>query len=213
MYQNLYYSPPGGFLFLCYTLSMKLLFILISSILALISPIIYIRSILAGQTKPHRTTRFVLLVISFLATISLFAQHDTVAIWLAGIAFIQAIFIFFVSLRRGMGGWSVLDILCLVIALLGIILWQTTKDPAIALYASIGADFTGMIPALIKTYKWPHTEIWTFYVLDVFAGLFSMMAVKQWTPQEYMYPLYITGINLVMALLILRPKLFKMLAR
>lgn len=188
---------------------MKLLLILLSSIIALISPVIYMRAILKGQAKPHRTTRFVLLVISFLATISLFAQHDHVAIWLAGIAFVQAIFIFFLSFKRGMGGWSFLDILCLIIASLGILLWQSTKDPALALYASIGADFTGMVPALIKTYNWPHTEIWLFYFMDVFAGAFSALAVQKWTFQEVSYPIYIATINLVMTLLILRPKLFK----
>lgn len=188
---------------------MKILFVIISSLLALISPIIYIQSILKGTTKPHRTTRFVLLVISFLATISLFAQHDTVAIWLAGISFVQAVFIFYISLKKGMGGWSMLDILCLFIALIGILLWQTTKNPAIALYASIGADFTGMIPALIKTYKWPETEIWTFYFLDVVAAAFSILAVKNWVPQEVGYPVYILTINSLMTLFILRPKLFK----
>ena len=188
---------------------MKLFLIFLSSIIAIISPVIYMRAILKGQAKPHRTTRFVLLVISLLATISLFAQHDHVAIWLAGIAFIQAIFIFFLSLKRGMGGWSFLDILCLLIATLGIILWQTTKNPALALYGSIGADFTGMVPALIKTYKWPHTEIWLFYCMDVFAGVFSVLAVPQWSLQAVSYPIYIASINLLMTLLIIAPRFSK----
>lgn len=188
---------------------MKIFFIFLSSSLALISPLIYAKAILKGQAKPHRTTRFVLLIITLLATASLLAQHDTVAVWLAGVSALQAILLFILSIKHGMGGWAKIDVLCLIIALAGIVIWQTTKEPALALYASIAADFTGMIPAIIKTYKYPHTEIWSFFLLDVFAAIFSLLAVKAWTVQEFSYPLYIMIINSLMVLLIMRPKFLR----
>lgn len=83
---------------------------------------------------------------------------------------------------------------------------EVTKNPVIALYFAIGADFTGMIPALIKTYHHPETEVWTFYTLDVFAALFSILALSKWTIAEYSYPTYIMLINLAMALLIVKPR-------
>ena len=101
------------------------------------------------------------------------------------------------------------DIVCLVVALVGVILWRVTQNPVVALYFAIGADFTGMIPAIIKTYRFPHTEVWTFYLLDVFAAAFSLMAVKNWTVQEYSYPVYIALINLIMVLLIVRPNIVR----
>ncbi|MBP9797962.1 hypothetical protein KBC70_02340, partial [Candidatus Woesebacteria bacterium] len=69
-------------------------FILLSTVIALISPIIYAKAIFKGEAKPHRTTRFVLLTITTLSTLTLFAQQDTVAIWLAGVSTVQAVFIF-----------------------------------------------------------------------------------------------------------------------
>lgn len=145
--------------------------------LALISPLIYAKAILQGDAKPHRTTRFILLLITTLTTASLFAQHNTVAIWLAEVSALQSILIFILSIKHGMGGWAKTDIFCLAIALFGIVLWQTTNDPTLVLYVAIAADFTGMIPALIKTYHHPQTEIWNFYFIDVFASLFSVFAV------------------------------------
>lgn len=59
---------------------MNTVFIVISSLLALISPLIYAKAILQGDAKHHRTTRFILLLITTLTTASLFAQHNTVAI-------------------------------------------------------------------------------------------------------------------------------------
>lgn len=188
---------------------MQTLFILISSVLALISPLIYSRAIIKGEAKPHRTTRLVLLIITALTTASLFAQNNHVAIYLAAVSTLQSILIFILSLKRGMGGWAKSDIVCLLVATIGVILWQVTKNPVIALYFAIGADFTGMIPALIKTYKFPHTEIWSFFLLDVFAAGFSLLAVRVWTVEQYAYPIYIMLINLFMVILIVKPKVSK----
>lgn len=185
---------------------MQIAFIFLSSLLVFVSPLIYAKAILKGRAKPHRTTRFVLLLIMSLATASLFARHDTVVIWLTGVSALQAILLFGLSIRYGMGGWSKTDILCLIIAFVGVIVWQTTKEPSLALYASIVADFTGMVPAIIKTYKYPQTEIWSFFLLDVFAAIFILLALKSWTVQEFSYPLYIMIINSIMVLLITRPK-------
>jgi len=186
---------------------MPSVFIVISSLLALISPIVYSIAIFKGEAKPHRTTRLVLLLITSLTTASLFAQKNQVAIYLAGVSTIQSIMIFTLSLKRGMGGWSKTDLSCLFIALIGIVLWKVTENPVVALYCAIGADFTGMIPALAKTYKFPKTEVWTFYLLDVFAAFFILLALETWTLQEYSYPIYIMLINLVMVILIVRPGL------
>ena len=185
---------------------MNSVFIALSTLLPIISPIVYTKAILRGHAKPHRTTRFVLLLITSLTTASLFAQHNTVAIWLAGVSTLQSILIFGLSIRYGMGGWTKTDILCLIIAIVGIMLWQTTNQPELGLYASITADFTGMIPALIKTYHHPDTEIVSFYLLDVFAAFFNMLAITVWTLQQFSYPIYIMIINLIMVSLILRKK-------
>jgi hypothetical protein len=176
--------------------------IVISSILALISPVVYSRGILKGEVRPHRTTRFVLLVISALAAATLFAAGDRVALWLAVIALIQAVFIFALSIRRGMGGWSPSDLLCLAVALIGIVLWQITSNPLLGLFFAIGADFMGMIPAIIKTYRDPNTEIISFFLIDVFASMFTLAALSAWTAGAVAYPLYILFINACMSSLI-----------
>ncbi|MBI4836079.1 MAG: hypothetical protein HY817_02360 [Candidatus Abawacabacteria bacterium] len=186
---------------------MQTIYIVISSVLALISPIVYARAILRGEAKPHRTTRFVLLVITALSTASLLANNNTVAVWLAGVSTLQAIIIFALSIKHGMGGWAKLDILCLIIAVVGIIVWQTTNNPILGLYFSILADFTGMIPAIIKTYRFPKTEIVTFFLLDTIAAVFTLFAIDQLILENIAYPIYIFVINLIMCALIVAPRM------
>ncbi len=183
------------------------IFIFISSILALISPIVYAKAILKGEAKPHRTTRFILLVITTLSTASLLANHNTVAVWLAAISTIQAIIVFLLSLKYGMGGWAKIDILCLVIAIIGIIFWQTTNNPLFGLYFSILADLTGMIPTIIKTYQLPQTEIATFFALDTIASIFTFFANSDFSVANIAYPVYLMLINALMVTLIITPKL------
>lgn len=185
------------------------MFIAVSSILYVVAYLIYTKSILKGETKPHRTTRLVILVITALATLALFAQGDRVAVWLAGVSAVFCIVIFILSLKHGMGGRSKTDILCLVLAVIGIVLWQTTKMPIIALFFSIGADFIGMVPTLIKTYHLPKTEIWQSFAFATLAGFFSMLALNSWTIGEFSYPLYIMLINIIMVILIIRPNFSK----
>ena len=157
-----------------------------------------------GDAKPHRTTRFVLLLITLLTAASIIAQHNYVVIWLAGASAVQAVFIFGLSIKHGFGGKSKSDIICLVIALLGIVLWQVTKQPVLALYFAMLADLTGMIPALFKTYRMPETEIWSYFAIDIGAGALTLAAIKTWDIRNISYPLYIMLINALMVATILR---------
>lgn len=178
----------------------------VSTVMALISPLVYATAILRGEAIPHRTTRIILLVNTILATSALYAQADKVAIWLAGVSTIQAIFIFFLSLKYGTGGWAKLDLTCLGIAILGMILWRSTSDPRIALYAAIVSDFVGMVPTIVKTYKYPKSEIWQFFTIDTFVGLLNLLAVSKWSWATASYPAYIMLINALVAMLVVRPK-------
>ena len=178
----------------------------ISSILALVSYIVYAIAILKGEARPHRTTRFVLVGITCLASAALLASASTVAIWLIGAMTIGSVAIFLLSLKYGMGGFSKIDILCLYLSIAGIVFWKLTSNPLYGIIASIGADMTGQIPMLIKTYTYPESEVWTFYALDVLAAIASLLAIQQWSIQELSYPLYITLLDFTVVLLILRKR-------
>src|SRR6185369_8405795 len=93
------------------------------------------------------------------------------------------------------------------IAGLGIVIWQITKDPVLALYASILADFTGFFPTLVKTYKQPLTESFWYFFLNLFVAGFNGLAIQGWTLQNASYPVYLTVMNAVMVLLVVRPLL------
>lgn len=181
----------------------------ISSVLPLIGGLIYCRAILRGDARPHRTTKLVILVIGFLSTAALFNQILSAGFFLSLVSTLQAAATFFLSIKRGLGGWSKIDLICLLIALCGIILWQMTQNPIVGLYTAIGADLVGMIPELIKTYRWPETEIVSFFAIDTFAGFLNILATSNPKMNNLAYPTYIFLINLMMTLLVLRKNYLK----
>jgi len=184
-------------------------YIIISNIFLFIAYFIYEYSIFKKITVPHKTTRFLIMIILTLGTLSLYIQGDRVSIWLIGFSALHSTFIFFLSLKYGMGGWSKFDIACLIIAILGIIIWQLTNNPAIGLYAMIIADFVAYLPTFIKTYKLPNTEYWLVYIFELFATTFTLLAIQTWEIQAYIYPLYLFLAHLYMLILSAKPKLNK----
>lgn len=181
--------------------------IFFSSALGLIGPAIYIVSILKGKARPHRTTRLVLFVIGALGTLSFFLTQDYANFTLFIFLSLANLVLLLLSFKYGMGGWSKIDVTCLFIALTGIIVWQITDNPLIALYASVIADCAGFIPALLKTYKYPETEIWLFYFCDLLASILIIIAHKNITLNQSLYPVYLIVVNTLMIIFIFRPKI------
>jgi len=184
---------------------MQILFLVLSMLLPLYSPIPYIRSILRGGTTPHRTTRLVYLIIGLLTTLSLLAAGDRVALWVSAVSLFQAIVLFSLGLTHGVGGWSKSDIICLLFAMAGVMAWQTTSNPLLGLYFGIIADLAGTMPTIIKTWNDPMSEEPQFYLLDAAAGACNVFALTNWEMRDFCYPLYLFLVNALIAWLILKP--------
>ncbi len=187
-----------------------MLLILISGILAGLSILLYIISILKGKTKPHRTTRFVVFVIVFVGTLALYFNNNLPSFYLYLVYCIGNFIIFLLSLKYGMGGRTQVDLVCLIISGIGIVIWQLTNNPLLALLSSILANIIANIPAFIKTYKYPETETWIYYFLGASANVVILFAQKTLNFSSYVFPVYFVLFNLVFVLLILRSRITKL---
>jgi hypothetical protein len=137
----------------------------------------YILSILQGVTKPHRVTRFVLLLVSLLNFLSIVAAHGNPGVVLgAGAFLVGSIVLAFLSISKGVGGATVFDITCGIIAVLGIIGWQLTDNPIVGIGFSIVADFIAYLPAILKTWKHPASESPWFYIATAVSALLILIA-------------------------------------
>jgi hypothetical protein len=93
------------------------------------------------------------------------------------------------------------DILCGVSAFIGIVLWQVTSDPVLALSFGILADILGGIPTVYKAYIKPQTEKALPYLLSVASMAVTMLTIRDWSYVSAGFTIYIFCINVVIATL------------
>lgn len=130
-----------------------------------------------GRTKPHRITRLVLLFVLALNFAGVIAAHGNFgAILYGGIICAFGIAFFLLSLRNGMGGTTVFDWTCFVIAMAGVVGWQITGNAVLGILLAGLADLVAYIPAFIKTWKHPRTESPWLYILSGLAAILSTAA-------------------------------------
>jgi len=154
---------------------MQTALLVLSMILVTLGGLIYCASILSGRTRPHRTTRFVVLVVVTLNFFSILAAHgNTGASVYAGIIFGGAIVFWVLSFKAGMGGSSFFDWACLVVALAGVAAWQITDNPVLGVWFAVAADLVAYLPAFAKTWRHPHTESPWLYLLGSAAALLGL---------------------------------------
>ncbi len=177
-----------------------------AAILGLISYIPYFRAILAGETKPHRTTFGIWSFIGSVEVISYIASGARITVLLPLVYLLGEMVTFILSLKRGVGGTNKLDIVCLVSAFVGIAGWVITNNPHVALYLSIFASLCGFIPTVKKTYLMPHTENTLSWSMAAVAATMNLLAVPRLELYLISYPLYTFTFDTIEALLTLSPR-------
>ena len=185
---------------------MQNVLIVASILISLIAPVVGVRAILKGEYKPQRITRLIFLIVTSLFVLTLLAQNDRTALFLAFAQFFGSLCIFVLSLKYGVGGTSKMDIIVFICAMGSLIVWKTTDNAVLGLYASILTDFIGFLPTLIKAWRKPSTEVWLYYACDVVAGLLNILALKTFLFNEVVFPVYILLVNLAITLILLYKK-------
>ncbi len=155
---------------------MKPALLVVATTLSLTGTTDYILSILKGKTRPHRTTRAVLFIVSICNLIGTLAAHAGLGVLLLALLFfVRSLVLTLLSMKRGIGGTSKLDISCAVIAVFGIVAWQLTGSGIWALVFAIVADAVAYIPAVLKTWKLPKSEAPLMYWLEGIAATLAIV--------------------------------------
>jgi len=174
-----------------------------SLFLGMVGAVPYIYQIVLGKVRPERATWFVWSLILALALWSYRSSGaEDSALFLVG-DFIVTFAIFLLSLWRGKGGWTRLDVGCLTICGLSLLLWQTSNIPLFGLWGVLIADAVAMIPTLIKSLREPDTESSTTYAFSSVAALFGFLAVGEWNLVLLFYPFYLFLANFTTAVVVL----------
>ena len=177
--------------------------IILSSIFTIASAIPYLIDIVRGKTKPKVVTWLVWSSVTAISGAASFVDGQYPAAILLLFATLQALSIVIFGWTRGVKKLERLDIVCLVGALVGIVLWQLFDSPAIAVIATIIIDLVGGIPTFVHSWKKPREETWITFMLMAMGGICTLIVVTDWRVTAFAYPLYLVLLNLSYVTIIL----------
>lgn len=175
-------------------------------ILSLISPVSYTKSMLAGKSKPHRVTRFIVWLASIAGMLGVLHSSNISGQIFALIFFLRATYLLAMSLKYGVNGTSRIDLYCLGLGLLALLAYVTTHNGIITISLGILADLIAYIPTFIKTYHNPESEDPLFFTIEGLASLLGILAIWQ-LRVDILFPIWFLISCVIVVSLIYRKRL------
>ncbi len=168
---------------------------LAAAVISLIDPVPYLRDIVNGRTRPHRSTWCIWSVLGVTAFVSQWADGASWSLLMLGIQATTVTLVFLLSLSRGVGGVGPADVALVGVAAAGIAGWIVLSQPLVAMACVILADLAAFGLMLPKTWRDPRSETLSTYLLSSAAGVLGAAAVGSVQLDLLLYPAYFTLVN------------------
>lgn len=179
-------------------------FVIIGALLQVIGTASYLIDTLKGKAKPNRVTWFLWAVSPFIA-LSAELKHGVglIALMTFMVGFMPLL-IFIASFANRKAYWklSQLDIVCGLLSVGGLILWQLTGSGNVAILFSLLADVLAWIPTFVKSLKEPESENWHFFLFDAASAGIALLAIDKWNFAHWGWPLWVFSSCLILVLVI-----------
>lgn len=183
--------------------SPKDLYAFIAILLMLFSRGTYFTSIMKGRTKPHAFSWLIWGVISSIGLAAQIAEHAGPAIWVRAVGSATCFVVLILCWWKGTRDIRRVDWITLLLALTAIPLWIITKTPVWSVILVCLIDTSGYIPTARKVFNKPKEETPFSYMFSCAGAFLSLLAIENYTPSTWLYPLVLTCSNLTMASFIL----------
>ncbi len=149
----------------------------ISSIIFLIGDWPYITDTIKGKTKPERVTWGTVFMLNSIGFANQLASGANNSLWLFGAAVLATGTIFILSIFKGVGGHTNLDIFTIVVALLGLALWIIFDSPTFSIVATLVVGIVALLPTFAKAKIHPETETKITWLLGSVSAFLTTISV------------------------------------
>lgn len=176
---------------------------IVTSIIGFIGFAPYLRDVFRGLTKPHPFSWFLWGTMEAIAFFAQIAKGAGPGAWVTGSSAVIVFVIAFAGLKNKDKQIRPTDWIALTGAVLGIVLWQITNNPLLAVISVTLADAFAFIPTFHKSYHRPQEETLFEYAISSLKWTLSIFALGSYSLTTWLYPasLIITnGLFVIMAL-------------
>ncbi|MDB4978846.1 MAG: hypothetical protein JWM56_1032 [Candidatus Peribacteria bacterium] len=184
---------------------MKSILSMASGILFLVSFLPYIRGILRGETKSSKASWIIWASLDTISLCGMYAK-GTLNGQIIG-AVLGAWVVVALALRYGVSGWTKLDVICLIGAVLGIFLWWLSNEPTVGILTSAIVVVLGSFPTFVTAWRNPLHENKVAWTIMFISCICALIAVPQWTLADAAQPVAFTIVETTMIFLLwIRPR-------
>jgi hypothetical protein len=179
-------------------------FVIVGTLIGAVGALAYLIDTLKGKVKPNRVTFLLWSIAPFIAFAAQIEQDvGLVSLMTFSTGFLP-LMIFIASFVNKKAEWKLtqFDLLCGFLSLVGLALWLITKIGNVAIFFSILADGLAAIPTIVKSYKYPDTELAWPWMATAIGVVLTLLTLKEWTFANSGFILYILIVNLVIFVLI-----------
>ncbi len=183
-----------------------LLFAVLGGLIGVVGYVLYLRTVFLGTTKPHIFTWLIYALIDAIVfTIQLISGGGPGA-WVLFVSVVGNTVVALSCIRSGERRIAVSDWISFLSALVGIVLWQITDNPFIAIVILTITNTLAVLPTLRKSFNNPYEESVTVWGLDLFRFSLSLAALTSLTLTTALFPVgvLVTNGTLVATILIRR---------
>ena len=161
---------------------------IIATIIALISYIPYLITILQGTTKPHGFSWFVFGILMAIAYAAQVTDNGGAGAWVTGFSALVCFLIAGLAVFKGTFTPTKSDWSALIGSLLAIPLWLLTDNPLYAVLLITVIDILAFYPTFRKAYFHPNEELLFTYLLSGIKFLIGFAALENFTFITVFYP-------------------------
>lgn len=191
-------------------ISIQFILGIVAGIISFVAYIIYVRSILKGESKPNRATWWIWTFMGFVLAASYYFSGARDSIWSPIVEFIGPLIIALLSIKYGEGGLKdKTDLYCLIGSLFSIILWIIFNSPVVALVINLFIDAFALIPTIKKSYKRPEGEnFWAWFGTGI-GDAINIFAANSLVFGIIVYPIYMFLADMIIIAILANGKIKK----
>ena len=185
------------------------------SLVQLLADSVYVRNTLLGRSQPNRVTFFLGAAVPMIAVaIGIFIGEtwSLLPIFMVGFG---PFLIFIASFFNPKAYWKLgaFDYVSGALAVVALVLWWLTKEPAVAVVFAILSDWFVWLPTLIKAWRYPETETGIGYAIAVVNAAIGVTILQAYDFTHSGFLIYTVFINLCLTIAVYRKSPFQKVRR
>lgn len=151
----------------------------------------YIYATLKGGVRPNIVTWFTWSIINAINMAAAFSDGAVQTGLYTMLLLVATLGVVVAGLRHGIKKYTRFDIICQIVALLGIPVWLMTSDPVWAVVIIMSVDLAGGLPTLVHAWQKPHEELWQTFALSAIGGALMVAILTRYDFIALAMPLYV----------------------